>query len=270
MGSELCKNILPKEKLSKSLIKLEQGIESMIKKYAVNPNKSHFLELGKYAEYWSTIFPSRLCFACLLAPCDIFLPCGHALCEMCFRNASTTITDDDNLTVPSGVMSSKQCLFCGRSWEQFEAILPPPTASARILALDGGGVKGIVELEILTQIEQKIGLGLPIYNFFDLMVGTSTGNVLFILFFTNMSDLIRWYNCYRFRLKKMASSALQREIRFLSLKHFYTTEKLAGSDGNMVENLEQSSENLKKRCDLRFCWHRKCIDTNLWSRYFDV
>lgn len=35
-----------------------------------------------------------------------------------------------------------------------------------------GGIRGIVELESLRAIQQVLGPGLPIQNFFDLIVGT--------------------------------------------------------------------------------------------------
>jgi hypothetical protein len=54
----------------------------------------------------------------------------------------------------------------------------PPTATLRVLALDGGGVKGLVQLHILEHLLDKIGLreGVHISSFFDLMVGSSIGN----------------------------------------------------------------------------------------------
>ena len=74
------------------------------------------------------------------------------------------------------------------SWRVF---LKPDAAGLRILTLDGcvyhknpslerrisdlvrrGGIRGIVELEILRQIEKAMGGGLNIQCFFDLIVGT--------------------------------------------------------------------------------------------------
>ncbi|KAF3272372.1 hypothetical protein TWF970_010094 [Orbilia oligospora] len=52
------------------------------------------------------------------------------------------------------------------------------TTTASVLSLDGGGVRGIVELVILERLEDLIGLGLPIGTFFDLIIGTSTGGLV--------------------------------------------------------------------------------------------
>lgn len=45
-----------------------------------------------------------------------------------------------------------------------------------ILVLDGGGSKGIYTLGVLTELELK--LGVPLYQHFDLIYGTSTGSII--------------------------------------------------------------------------------------------
>jgi patatin-like phospholipase/acyl hydrolase len=57
-------------------------------------------------------------------------------------------------------------------------VLKPDYAGVRILCLDGGGIRGIVELEVLRQIEKYLGGRLSIQSFFDLIVGTSTGGII--------------------------------------------------------------------------------------------
>lgn len=47
---------------------------------------------------------------------------------------------------------------------------------SRILFLDGGGIKGLVQLEILMQIEQETGCSIT--ELFDWIVGSSTGGVI--------------------------------------------------------------------------------------------
>ena len=49
-------------------------------------------------------------------------------------------------------------------------------AGSRILCLDGGGVKGLVEIEILSQIEKQTGR--KITELFDWILGTSTGAII--------------------------------------------------------------------------------------------
>ncbi|MEA5624421.1 patatin-like phospholipase family protein [Nostoc sp. UHCC 0251] len=53
--------------------------------------------------------------------------------------------------------------------------------SFKILALDGGGIRGVVAARILQQVEQEIrnqGKGNFLHEYFDLIAGTSTGSIL--------------------------------------------------------------------------------------------
>lgn len=49
-------------------------------------------------------------------------------------------------------------------------------AGSRILFLDGGGMKGLVEIEVLSQLEEQTGR--KIRELFDWIVGTSTGGII--------------------------------------------------------------------------------------------
>ncbi|KAI9662379.1 MAG: hypothetical protein M1821_008546 [Bathelium mastoideum] len=76
----------------------------------------------------------------------------------------------------------QKCPICSlkvkTSWSGFKISTIPPLAGIRVLSLDGGGIRGIVELEVLRAIQQYLPRGIPIRAFFDLIVGTSTGGIL--------------------------------------------------------------------------------------------
>ena len=115
------------------------------------------------------------CYSCLTCPPEHPLPCGHVLCSQCVRAFGRE-------RGPC-VIEMTQCpLHCQDSEGQFQVRWPifikPVGAGVRVLTLDGGGVRGIVELTILQQIENQLGPGLPIQAFFDLIVGTSTGGII--------------------------------------------------------------------------------------------
>jgi hypothetical protein len=54
--------------------------------------------------------------------------------------------------------------------------LRAPRRGLRILAMDGGGIRGLLEVEVLRRIELE--LGRPIADCFDLIAGTSTGGMI--------------------------------------------------------------------------------------------
>ena len=47
---------------------------------------------------------------------------------------------------------------------------------SRILFLDGGGMRGLIQIEILEQLERKTGK--RVTELFDWIVGTSTGGIV--------------------------------------------------------------------------------------------
>lgn len=63
----------------------------------------------------------------------------------------------------------------------------------KILSLDGGGIKGVFSLGVLSQFENF--LGKPINNYFDLVVGTSTGGIIALGLGKGFSasDLLEFY-----------------------------------------------------------------------------
>jgi|SRR5579859_610992 len=70
----------------------------------------------------------------------------------------------------------------------------------RMLALDGGGIRGLITLGILQRIEAMIleRTGLPLCEYFDYIAGTSTGAIIAASLARGMttSDLIKFYQNY--------------------------------------------------------------------------
>ncbi|KAK3619027.1 hypothetical protein LTR56_024282 [Elasticomyces elasticus] len=83
-----------------------------------------------------------------------------------------------NLYIPAKHTGSVKLVPVTRSDRRIS--VRPSAARGRILSLDGGGVRGLVQLLVLQMLEDKIGLGLPLTRFFDLIVGTSIGGIVAI------------------------------------------------------------------------------------------
>lgn len=124
--------------------------------------------------FWQTAKSNKACFACLQSVPDHALPCGHVFCEQCVRDFGRNSEDQRSC------IEITQCVLCLSEWLTPPQLirLKPKFAGIRVLTLDGGGIRGIVELAILAEIERRVGLGIPIRDVFDLIVGTSTGESL--------------------------------------------------------------------------------------------
>lgn len=59
---------------------------------------------------------------------------------------------------------------------QLQEMMQFQKAGSRVLCLDGGGIKGLIQLEILSQLETKTGR--KVTELFDWIVGTSTGGII--------------------------------------------------------------------------------------------
>ncbi|KAH8144522.1 uncharacterized protein LAJ45_11462 [Morchella importuna] len=135
-------------------------------------------------ELWGLVRSYKTCFSCLLSCPDHVLPCGHALCERCISDFGkpSNITERE--------IEINECVFCGESWERKQRIqTKPPFAGVRILTLDGGGIRGILELLMLKEIQERIGLNIRFDQFFDLVVGTSTGGIIALGLFVQRLSL---------------------------------------------------------------------------------
>ncbi|KAI1676214.1 hypothetical protein KJE20_14192, partial [Pyrenophora tritici-repentis] len=79
-----------------------------------------------------------------------------------------------------------QCILCHSNVE-LTVRLKPPTAGSRLLVLDGGGIRGIFTLHILQALDKYRKLPYPIYDEFDLTLGTSTGGLIVLMFLLRRS-----------------------------------------------------------------------------------
>ncbi|KAK4552373.1 hypothetical protein LTR86_010387 [Recurvomyces mirabilis] len=133
------------------------------------------LHLPHLQHFFSKVGPAGLlrshatCFCCLMSIPEHPLPCGHVLCDTCVHAWGK----QNEWTVEVQCCPLHQYEM---GWMTPAVIhLIPPGANARVLVLDGGGIRGIIQLEILRAIEQVMGYDMQVQAFFDLMVGTGTG-----------------------------------------------------------------------------------------------
>jgi hypothetical protein len=129
----------------------------------------------KHLQIWRGLKSNKTCLACLQSVPDHVLSCGHSYCETCVKDFGEPSKDYEC------AFDMYQCVLCRLSFRDgFHQVarLKPRCAGIRVLTLDGGGVRGIVELAILEKLYHRIGLEVPIRDLFDLVMGTSTGESL--------------------------------------------------------------------------------------------
>lgn len=129
----------------------------------------------------------------------------------------------------------------------------------KILSLDGGGIKGVFTLGVLSQFENF--LGKPINNYFDLVVGTSTGGIIalglgkgfsaidLLEFYTKMGSDIFYGNRLLNSIKHWGFSKYKNEILKKCLEEKFGDTKLGESKIRLVipsQNLDTGEVHLYK------------------------
>ncbi|KAM0347532.1 hypothetical protein ACHAP4_011332 [Fusarium culmorum] len=130
---------------------------------------SHQEQMCRHKEEWSLIRSDDTCLCCLRRRPQYCLPCRHTFCEVCITSFYPPENKDAYL------FNLDVCLLCGASAEGRRIRMRPDTATARVLSLDGGGVRAVVPLEFLRALEELIRLPCPIQRHFDVVFGTSSG-----------------------------------------------------------------------------------------------
>lgn len=116
---------------------------------------------------WGGLHSITTCLSCMCRPPEHMMPCRHTLCDECvvlFGSANSSAEYHTDFT---------SCPFCGANFQLTIRRLPP-TKGPLILSLDGGGVRGIIQLGLLRALERRLG-PLRIGDFPDQCIGTSVG-----------------------------------------------------------------------------------------------
>ncbi len=110
------------------------------------------------------------CLICIRYDGTHRLQCGHSICDVCVRTFGRPDTSVEYQFLLRG------CLLCKHP-SPLTVRQVPPTAGPRILAIDGGGIGGVVSLEALSRLEKAMSTTYPLQEEFDYVIGTSSGNV---------------------------------------------------------------------------------------------
>ncbi|KIW04786.1 uncharacterized protein PV09_03974 [Verruconis gallopava] len=101
------------------------------------------------------------------------LPCGHMLCSVCVRSYGESRNDL--------LVEMHHCpleIDAPPLRRTIAVYLKPDAASSRVLTLDHGGVRSMIQLEVLKLLEEEWMNKLSIRCFFDLIVGSGSGGLV--------------------------------------------------------------------------------------------
>ena len=135
-----------------------------------------------YPALWSNLKSNKTCLYCLRRSPELALTCGHSVCDVCLLLFGRRVQSS------SSQYELAQCILCVRKGTVIGK-LKPPTAAARILSIDGGGVRGVIPLEYLNLLQEMLGPGVQLQDFFDLAFGTSSGGLIVMGLFMKRWDV---------------------------------------------------------------------------------
>lgn len=130
----------------------------------------HTENLNRFQDHWRKIRSDSTCFVCLRRRPQYNQSCGHCVCQTCVINFGEPSQDDP------WDFRMRQCFLCNADMpEEMVVKVHPPTAGAGVLCIDGGGVRGVIPLELMKRIRDRINLPIPFQKFFKLAFGVSAG-----------------------------------------------------------------------------------------------
>ncbi|KAJ5369970.1 uncharacterized protein N7496_006062 [Penicillium cataractarum] len=201
-----------------------------------------------FFQRYGGLYSTNSCFICLCRAPEHMMACRHTICDICvviFGMPSRSAEYHYDL---------KHCPLCNNDVKITIQLLPP-TKGPLILSLDGGGIRGIIQLGLLRSLERRLGGGITIPHIFDLCAGTSVGGLNIMDFIFNKSSAGQSFHKFPELARKIfGSPGTSQELSALSIAKCalwikYFTGFLADGwyDGNELDNVLQEELGLSRR-----------------------
>ena len=149
--------------------RLERYFENFIEGDGTPSATVHRDTLQHFEPYWGSIRSDGTCLTCMRRKPEYILPCGHSVCENC------ALVFGERSEYDQWVFEIHNCFLCGIKLRDITVKVKPDNAGVIALSIDGGGVRGIIPLQFLQVLQDRIGLPIPVQENFDLAFGTSSG-----------------------------------------------------------------------------------------------
>ena len=136
------------------------------------PADIHRENLERFQDHWLRIRSDSTCFPCLRRRPQYNQHCGHCVCQTCVINFGDQSPDDP------WVFKVRRCFLCKAVFPTEMVVkVHPPTAGAGVLCIDGGGIRGVIPLELMKRIRDRLDLPIPFQKFVKLAFGVSSGQL---------------------------------------------------------------------------------------------
>jgi len=161
--------------LSEWMNLLEQSFVSSFEEWQAQPVKTttmsiHVRNIANFSDHMANVTLSSYCLLCFMrAPATPRMSCGHRICRVCLQKVGA-VTPRAPRT-----FTLDKCPLCRRGVTPISLYCTPPTASPRVLSVDGGGNRVIVALEVLQLLSESVPVPGFVNRIADVVAGTSSG-----------------------------------------------------------------------------------------------
>lgn len=146
--------------------------EQLIRNAGESSVEIHMSTIKRFQDQWANIQSSATCLICLHRRPQYSFHCKHSICETCVVLFGERSPDDES------IFKTRHCFLCGLEMlNEVTVKVHPPTAGVGVLCIDGGGSRGIIPLQILKRIQDRMGLPIPPQKFFKAVFAVSSGKL---------------------------------------------------------------------------------------------
>ncbi|CAG8272590.1 unnamed protein product [Penicillium salamii] len=122
--------------------------------------------LLRYRDRWGELRSTTTCFFCMCRPPEHMLSCRHSICDTCVVLVGSPSGRGEYHT------DIHNCPICEQQ-SQITIRRLPPTKHPVVFSMDGGGIRGIIQLGLLWALQRRLGTGVSVAHIPDLWAGTS-------------------------------------------------------------------------------------------------
>lgn len=202
----------------------------------------HRRNLSSQKRFWTHARSNMTCLLCLRRHPEHVLTCGHAICDTCtevFGEPAPHAYDEYIV---------RECVICG-ALANLTVKMKPRTAGPRVLAIDGGGSLVVTSLENLEILQEILGPDLPVGEFFELKVGSSSGGLVVLSMTTRALDIAQCKTLFQTLAKKVFSfrrkwiGAWLHDEKYhgsalddVLMEHYTPTQRLYGTPASLISS----------------------------------